>query len=86
LRRRLDKDVNRQKANVTVDGRRVLERAWYTVDHDKTYRDIRWVDSDFEIPAKYTAGKSTIALKIKNANGPEKPWNEFRYWVFSNKD
>jgi hypothetical protein len=86
LRRRLDKSVNRQKANVYVDGRRVLERPWYTVDHDKTYRDIRWVDSDFEIPAHYTAGKSQIALKIENANGPEKPWNEFRYWVFSHKD
>jgi len=85
LRRRLDKDVNRQKANVYVDGRRVLERAWYTVDHDKTYRDIRWVDSDFEIPAKYTAGKSKIALKIENANGPGIPWNEFHYWIFSNK-
>jgi len=86
LRRRLDKDVNRQKANVYVDGRRVLERAWYTVDHDKTYRDIRWVDSDFEIPARYTAGKRTIALKIQNANGPGKPWNEFYYWVFCYKD
>jgi hypothetical protein len=86
LRRRLDKDVNRQRANVYVDGRRVSERPWYTVDHDKTYRDIRWVDSDFEIPAKYTAGKSTIALKIENANGPEKPWNEFRFWVYSYKD
>ncbi len=86
LRRRLDKDVNRQKANVYVNSRRVLERPWYTVDHDKTYRDIRWVDADFEIPAKYTAGKSRIALKIENANGPARPWNEFHYWVFSAKD
>ena len=69
LRRRLDKEINRQKANVYVDGRQVVERPWYTVDHDKTYRDIRWVDSDFEIPAKYTAGKSSITLKIENTAG-----------------
>ena len=86
LRRRLDKDVNRQKANVYVDDRRVLERPWYTVDHDKTYRNIRWVDSDFEIPARYTAGKSRIRLRIENVNGAEKPWNEFRYWIFSHRD
>lgn len=86
LRRRLDKSVNRQKADVYVDGRKVLERPWYTVDHDKTYRNIRWVDSDFEIPAKYTAGKGRITVRIENANGAERPWNEFRYWVFSYKD
>jgi hypothetical protein len=86
LRRRLDKAVNRQKANVYVDGRLVKERPWYTVDHDKTYRGIRWVDSDFEIPAKYTAGKSRIRLTIESAGGLERPWNEFRYWVFSYTD
>ena len=72
VRRRLDKDTNRQKANVYVDGRQVMERPWYTVDHDKTYRDIRWVDSDFEIPAKYTDGKSSITLKIENAGGADR--------------
>jgi hypothetical protein len=83
LRRRLDKNVNRQKANVYVDGQLVAERPWYTVDHDKTYRDIRWVDSDFEIPAKYTQGKSSITLKIENLNKADKPWNEFYYWIYS---
>jgi hypothetical protein len=86
LRRRLDKAVNRQAANVYVDRRRVTERPWYTVDHDGTYRDIRWVDSDFDIPAKYTAGKRRITLKIENANGLERPWNEFHYWVFCERD
>jgi hypothetical protein len=63
-----------------------MERPWYTIDHDRTYRDIRWVDSDFEIPAKYTSGKSRITLRIENANGPERLWNEFHYWVFSDED
>jgi hypothetical protein len=83
LRRRLDKEVNRQKADVYVDGQLVAERPWFTVDYDRTYRGIRWVDSDFEIPAKYTAGKSSIAIKIENAGGPKTPWNEFYYWIFS---
>jgi hypothetical protein len=83
LRRRLDKNVNRQTANVYIDGQKVTERPWYTVDYDKTYRNIRWADADFEIPAKYTAGKSEIAVKIENLGGAERPWNEFYYWVYS---
>jgi hypothetical protein len=86
LRRRLDKNVNRQQANVYVDGQRVAERPWYTVDHYRTFRDIRWVDSDFEIPAKYTAGKSQITVKIESVGGADRPWNEFRYWVYCYKD
>ncbi len=83
LRRRLDKGTNRQEARVYVDGQLVAERPWYTVDYDKTYRNIRWADADFEIPAKYTAGKSSITLKIENAGGTDRPWNEFHYWVYS---
>jgi hypothetical protein len=83
LRRRLDKSVNRQQANVYVDGQRVTERPWYTVDHYRTFRGIRWVDSDFEIPAKYTAGKGEIVVRIDSVGGPDRPWNEFHYWVYS---
>jgi hypothetical protein len=85
VRRRLDKNVNQQKANVYVDGQLVTERPWYTVDHYRTFRDIRWVDGEFEIPAKYTAGKSSITLKIENLGGCERPWNEFYYWIYSYK-
>ena len=66
-----------------VDGQLVTERPWYSVDYDKTYRNIRWADADFEIPAKYTAGKKLITLKIENASGTDRPWNEFHYWVYS---
>jgi hypothetical protein len=83
LRRRLDRNVNRQLANVYIDGQKAIERPWYMVDYDKTYRDIRWADSDFEIPAKYTAGKSEITVKVENLGGVERPWNEFYYWVYS---
>jgi hypothetical protein len=85
LRRRTDKDNNRQRANVYVDGSRVAERPWYTVDYEKTYRDIRWLDTDFEIPAKYTKGKSSIAVKIEYVGGKKQEWDEYHYWVFSYK-
>jgi hypothetical protein len=83
IRRRTDKANNRQRANVYVDGVLVSERPWYTVDYEKTYRDIRWLDSDFEIPARYTTGKSTISLKIEYVSGKNPEWDEYYYWIYS---
>lgn len=83
IRRRTDKDNNRQRANVYVDGVLVSERPWYTVDYEKTYRDIRWLDADFEIPARYTAGKAAINLKIEYVSGKNLEWDEYYYWVYS---
>ena len=85
IRRRTDKDNNRQRANVYVDGVLVCERPWYTVDYEKTYRDIRWLDADFEIPARYTAGKSVINLKIEYVSGKNLEWDEYYYWIYSYK-
>ena len=65
LRRRCDKANNRQRANVFVDGRLVTERPWYSVDYENTYRKIRWLDSDFEIPKGYTEGKNKISIRIE---------------------
>jgi hypothetical protein len=72
-------------ANVYVDGNLVAERPWYTVDYGKTYRDIRWLDADFEIPFKYTAGKSSITLKVEYVGGKNQEWDEYYYWIFSYK-
>jgi len=85
IRRRTDKENNRQMANVYVDGNLVAERPWYTVDYGKTYRDIRWLDADFEIPFKYTAGKSSITLKVEYVGGKNQEWDEYYYWIFSYK-
>lgn len=85
IRRRTDKEDNRQTARVYVDGKLVAERSWYTVDYEKTYRDIRWQDTDFEIPCKYTAGKSSITVKIEYVSGENMECNEYYYWVFSYK-
>jgi hypothetical protein len=84
LRRRTDKANNRQEARVYVDGRLVAERPWYSVDYEKTYRGIRWFDSDFEVPESYTKGKSKINVRIEFVGSQSGHWDEYHYWVYSN--
>ena len=83
LRRRCDKANNRQEARVYIDGRLVTERPWYSVDYEKTYQGIRWFDSDFEIPARYTKGKSKITVRVEFVNSQTGRWDEYHYWVYS---
>jgi hypothetical protein len=83
LRRRCDKANNRQQARVFVDGQMVAERPWYSVDYEKTYRDIRWFDSDFEVPEKHTRGKSKITVRIEFVSSSTGRWDEYRYWIFT---
>jgi hypothetical protein len=83
LRRRCDKANNRQRAMVFIDGQMVTERPWYSVDYEKTYRDIRWFDSDFEVPEKYARGKNKITVRIEFVSSKTGRWDEYRYWVFS---
>jgi hypothetical protein len=83
LRRRTDKEDNRQLANVYVDGVLVSERPWYNVDYEHTFRSIRWLDTDFEIPARYTKGKKEIRIRIEPLSSKTGRWDEFHYWVFS---
>jgi hypothetical protein len=83
LRRRCDKENNRQEARVFIDGQLVTERPWYSVDYEKTYRGIRWLDSDFEVPARYTRGKSKINVRIEFVSSETGRWDEYHYWVYS---
>lgn len=83
LRRRCDKNNNRQQARVFIDGILVTERPWYSVDFEKTYRGIRWLDSDFEVPETYTKGKSKITVRISFIDSKTGRWDEYRYWVYS---
>ncbi len=85
IRRRTDKENNRQTANVYVDGAVVTERPWYSVDYEKTFRGIRWLDTDFEIPYKYTRGKNSVRLKIEYVSAKNHEWDEYHYWVYSYK-
>jgi hypothetical protein len=83
LRRRCDKANNRQEARVYVDGHLVTERPWYSVDYERTYRNIRWLDSDFDVPAKYTREKSKITVRIEFVSSPIGRWDEYHYWIYS---
>jgi hypothetical protein len=83
LRRRCDKANNRQEARVFVDGQLVTERPWYSVDYEKTFKNIRWFDSDFDIPSQYTRGKSKITVRIEFVNSETGHWDEFHYWIYS---
>lgn len=82
LRRRTDKENNRQLARVYIDNVLVAEGPWYSVDFERTFRDIRWFDSDFEVPARYTRGKSKIRVRIEPISSETGRWDEFRYWAF----
>lgn len=76
LRRRMDFGVGNQAADVYVDGTRV--GAWYRAGSNAG----RWRDDDFRISAAFTAGKSSIILRIVFVSS-DADWNEFTYWVYS---
>lgn len=80
LRRRSDQEQGRQCARVYVDGKLVTERNWYYADQNMFHR---WVDDEFQIPASYTKGKSSLKLRIEPvAIDGSVTWNEFAYWVY----
>lgn len=88
LRRRIYRtDNGMQLAQVYVDGMKVTERPWDIVTQSTAPWYQGWYDTDFEIPASYTHGKSTVRLKVEYAEGSNQPEiNEFYYWVFSYVD
>ena len=77
LKRRLDYGIADQKANVYVDG--VLVGQWFDSGSDPTYR---WRDSSYSIPSSFTAGKTSILIKVSFVSAAI-DWNEFYYWAFS---
>ncbi len=83
IRRRTDKENNRQLARVYIDGVPVTERPWYTVDQEHSYRDIRWLDSSIEIPASYTRGKSSVTVQVEHLDSETGGIDEYYYWVYS---
>jgi hypothetical protein len=83
LRRRCNKSNNRQEGRVFINGSAVRERPWYSVDFEGTYRGIQWFDSDFDIPARYTKGKSKLEVRIEFSSSKTGRWDEYHYWVYS---
>ena len=53
------------------------------MDYERTYRNIRWLDSDFDVPAKYTRGKSKITLRLEFVSSETGRWDEYHYWIYS---
>jgi hypothetical protein len=81
LRRRSDQITGRQRANVYVDDVLVTERSWYFADRNP-YK--RWLEDEFDIPGKYTTGKTDIRVRLAFVQeGESRAWNEFYYWVYS---
>ena len=56
---------------------------WYSVDYEKTYRNIRWFDNEFEIPERYTKGKSEITVRVEFVSSQTGRWDKYHYWVYS---
>jgi hypothetical protein len=70
---------NFQGVRVWVDGRLVVERPWMI---SKNRYNAIWVDSDFEIPAHYTKGKSTVTIKLERLKDYHE-WTAYRYDIYS---
>jgi hypothetical protein len=68
---------------VYIDDVLVRERPWYSVDFERTFRNIRWLDTDFEVPAAYTHGKGKIRVRIELQSSKTGRWDESHYWVYS---
>ena len=82
VRIRVRSDHSRhQGVRVFIDGKQVTERAWII---SKNNYDAIWVDSDFEVPAKYTSGKSSIRVRLERLNGYGE-WVGYGYEVYSYK-
>lgn len=78
LVRRLNYRPSNQQANVYVDGVKV-PTPWLT----PSGRNGVWLDSAFWIPASFTAGKSSMTVKVEFVSSDFDGWNEFYYWVYS---
>jgi hypothetical protein len=81
LRRRMDYSVLNQKAEVFVNG--TLVGTWYDAGENTT---LSWRDSDFEIPAAYTQGQSSLNIGIVFDNTGGTAWTEYDYWAYSYLD
>ncbi|HWF80862.1 MAG TPA: glycoside hydrolase family 172 protein [Streptosporangiaceae bacterium] len=77
LRRMYDQGIASQQARVLVDGRFV--GTWYVAGRNIYHR---WAESDFMIPAAYTAGKRSIVVRIRYVSGSPY-FTEYRYLAYS---
>ncbi len=81
IRRRADAVPGRQHVKVYVD--EALVSDWYTADCNFTNLNRRWFDAELQIPAAYTAGKTSVTVRLEKDLSSAGLWSEYRYWVYS---
>jgi hypothetical protein len=89
---RLRNKINRYKngiqtANVYVDGKR-LPQYWYILSYsDQRAKGDRsfdgWLESEYEIPVRYTKNKKNIHVKIEYVDAANKELNSYFIKVYS---
>ncbi len=83
LRKLLNRSGNGvQIASVKVDGV-LLPRPWSVVESGFTPASQGWMESDYDIPAAKTAGKTSILIDIGLVSASAGVLNEYKYTVFS---
>lgn len=83
LRKRLNRTGNGvQTANVFVDGKEA--GIWHFVQSSFAPANQSWVESEYEIPASLTQGKSQVDIKMEYlpSDGNNGMISEFYYWTF----
>ena len=51
------------------------------VNYEKAYRNIRWFDSDFEVPVRCAKGKNKISIRTEFVISETSRWDECHSWV-----
>lgn len=83
LRRRVNRSGSAvQSAKVYVYGQET--GIWQIVQSEYVPISQAWLDSEYEIPAEFTRGKSNVDIKVEylKSDGNNGEINEFYYWVF----
>ncbi len=65
-----------QAVEVFIDGQKAGE---WTIPSGHARR--AWRDTDFEIPAEFTTGKTSISITLRAANNTL--WDEYTYWIYT---
>ena len=65
-----------ETARLFVDGELVGE--WYTPPR---HARLAWLEDDFEIPARFTVGKTQVKIRLQIA--PETSWSAFQYRAYT---
>ena len=83
LRKRLNRAGNGvQTVKVFIDDKEI--GIWHFVQSSFAPVNQSWVESDYEIPASFTQGKTkvTVRLEYVDSDGNNGEVNEYYYWMF----